>query len=110
MIQYVGLDVAMDETKVHVLDGDGKRVWRGKPVLVTRDTTERPEAIEVGCAKLVGTDEQYLVEQMTQLLDEPEAYRQMSRVTNPYGDGQASGRIVARLLGDAIEADDGKPV
>jgi UDP-N-acetylglucosamine 2-epimerase len=82
----------------------------GKPVLVTRDTTERPEAIEAGCAKLVGTDEQYLFEQMTQLLDEPEAYRQMSRVANPYGDGQASGRIVARLLGDATEAEDGKPV
>jgi UDP-N-acetylglucosamine 2-epimerase len=76
----------------------------GKPVLVTRDTTERPEAIEAGCAKLVGTDEEYLVDQMNQLLNEGEAYRQMSHVANPYGDGRASGRIVARLLGNANSA------
>jgi UDP-N-acetylglucosamine 2-epimerase len=70
----------------------------GKPVLVTRDTTERPEAMEHGLAKLVGTDEQRLFNEMQALLDDPEAYRRMSRVENPYGDGLASRRIAARLV------------
>src|SRR5262249_10353144 len=72
----------------------------GKPVLVTRDTTERPEAMELGLAKLVGTDERLLFDQMTALLDDPREYRRMSRVENPYGDGLASGRIAERLLAD----------
>jgi len=66
-------------------------------VLVTRDTTERPEAMEHGLAKLVGTDEQRLFDEMQALLDDPQAYRRMSRVENPYGDGLASCRIAARL-------------
>jgi len=70
----------------------------GKPVLVTRDTTERPEAMEHGLAKLVGTDEQRLLDGMQALLDDPQAYRQMSRVENPYGDGFASCRIAAQLV------------
>jgi UDP-N-acetylglucosamine 2-epimerase (non-hydrolysing) len=69
----------------------------GKPVLVTRETTERPEAMELGLARLVGTDEQRLYDAMSTLLDEPEAYRRMSHVANPYGDGRASGRIADRL-------------
>jgi UDP-N-acetylglucosamine 2-epimerase (non-hydrolysing) len=69
----------------------------GKPVLVTREATERPEAMQQGLAKLVGTNELLLFEAMTTLLDDPEAYRRMSRVTNPYGDGLASRRIVERL-------------
>jgi UDP-N-acetylglucosamine 2-epimerase len=69
----------------------------GKPVLVTRDTTERPEAMEHGLAKLVGTDDRQLFAQMEALLDDPQAYRRMSRVENPYGDGLASHRIAARL-------------
>src|SRR5262249_49947530 len=72
----------------------------GKPVLVTRDTTERPEAMEHGMAKLVGTDERLLFDEMQALLDDPQAYRRMSRVENPYGDGFASGRIAARLIAD----------
>ena len=70
----------------------------GKPVLVTRETTERPEAMEHGFAKLVGTDEQRLFGEMQALLDDPQAYRRMSRVENPYGDGLASCRIAARLV------------
>jgi UDP-N-acetylglucosamine 2-epimerase len=69
----------------------------GKPVLVTRDTTERPEAMELGLAKLVGTDEGLLFDQMTALLDDSQAYRRMSRIENPYGDGFASSRIALRL-------------
>jgi len=72
----------------------------GKPVLVTRDTTERPEAMEHGLAKLVGTDDQRLFDEMQTLLDDPLAYRRMSRVENPYGDGLASRRIAARLVAD----------
>jgi UDP-N-acetylglucosamine 2-epimerase (non-hydrolysing) len=73
----------------------------GKPVLVTRETTERPEAMELGLAKLVGTDEDLLFSQMTALLDDPDAYSRMSRVANPYGDGRASVRIARQLMGDA---------
>ncbi len=69
----------------------------GKPVLVTREATERPEAMELGLAKLVGTNEQLLFEAMSALLDDPEAYRRMSRVANPYGDGLASRRVAERL-------------
>jgi UDP-N-acetylglucosamine 2-epimerase (non-hydrolysing) len=73
----------------------------GKPVLVTRETTERPEAMELGLAKLVGTDEDLLFSQMTALLDDPDAYSRMSRVANPYGDGRASVRIARQLMADA---------
>lgn len=73
----------------------------GKPVLVTRETTERPEAMEFGLAKLVGTDERLLFDEMSALLDNPEAYRRMSQVRNPYGDGQAGYRIAARLATEA---------
>lgn len=72
----------------------------GKPVLVTRDTTERPEAMELGLATLVGTDQQRLYNAMCTLLDQPEAYERMSRVANPYGDGKASGRIADRLVAE----------
>jgi len=72
----------------------------GKPVLVTRDATERPEAMEHGLAKLVGTDDRRLFDEMQRLLDDPQAYRRMSRVENPYGDGFASRRIAAQLIAD----------
>lgn len=72
----------------------------GKPVLVTRGTTERPEAMELGLARLVGTDEELIHDAMSTLLDDAEAYRRMSRVANPYGDGRASERIADRLAGE----------
>jgi len=70
-------------------------------VLVTRETTERPEAMELGLARLVGTDEELLFSAMTALLDDPDAYARMSRVANPYGDGRASSRIARELLAEA---------
>src|SRR5262249_43963412 len=73
----------------------------GKPVLVTRDTTERPEAAEHGLAKLVGTDEQRLFNEMQTLLDDPQAYRRVGRVEKPYGEGFGGRRIAARLLVEA---------
>src|SRR5215472_8767908 len=69
----------------------------GKPVLVTRDTTERPEALELGLARLVGTDEERLFSAMSTLLDDPDFYARMGRIENPYGDGYASRRIAERL-------------
>lgn len=70
----------------------------GKPVLVTRDTTERPEAIAAGTARLVGTAAEDLVRHVCELLDDPAAYAQMAQAKNPFGDGKASGRIVDHIL------------
>ena len=69
----------------------------GKPVLVLRNKTERPEAVEAGTVKLVGTDEERIVAEATRLLDDSEEYRRMTRVHNPYGDGQACRRIADLL-------------
>ncbi|KNH10006.1 UDP-N-acetylglucosamine 2-epimerase [Candidatus Burkholderia brachyanthoides] len=69
----------------------------GKPVLVMRDTTERPEAVVAGIVRLVGTCTQRIVEETTHLLDDAEAYQRMSRATSPYGDGRASERIASVL-------------
>jgi UDP-N-acetylglucosamine 2-epimerase (non-hydrolysing) len=69
----------------------------GKPVLVMREKTERPEAVEAGTVKLVGTDEERIVAEAIRLLDDSVEYRRMTRVHNPYGDGQASRRIAAIL-------------
>jgi len=66
----------------------------GKPVLVLRRTTERPEAVEAGTARLIGTDSVDIVAEASRLLDDPAAYEAMARAHNPFGDGQASGRIV----------------
>lgn len=75
----------------------------GKPVLVLRDETERPEAVEAGVARLVGTDERRIVGETARLLDDPAWYRQMARGASPYGDGLAAGRIVA-AIGRCLEA------
>jgi len=69
----------------------------GKPVLVLREKTERPEAVEAGTVKLVGTDVSRIVQETTLLLDRPEEYQRMSRTHNPYGDGHACERIEAVL-------------
>jgi UDP-N-acetylglucosamine 2-epimerase (non-hydrolysing) len=65
----------------------------GKPILVLRDKTERPEAVEAGTVRLVGTDSRKIIEQADRLLDDRSAYQAMARVHNPYGDGRASERI-----------------
>jgi UDP-N-acetylglucosamine 2-epimerase (non-hydrolysing) len=74
-----------------------------KPVLVLRDMTERPEAIEAGAAKLIGTDADRIYSETIRLIEEPKSYHRMSSAINPYGDGQASQRIVQFLLGQPIE-------
>jgi UDP-N-acetylglucosamine 2-epimerase (non-hydrolysing) len=65
----------------------------GKPVLVMRDTTERPEGVAAGTLKLVGTDEETIYREFSELLTNPDAYHAMSNAANPYGDGRASERI-----------------
>lgn len=72
----------------------------GKPVLVMRDTTERPEAVAAGTVKLIGTDSAALVKAALDLLDDAQAYQAMSQAHNPYGDGQAAQRIAALLAGE----------
>jgi UDP-N-acetylglucosamine 2-epimerase len=69
----------------------------GVPVLVLRQVTERPEALEAGTARLVGTDRQRILEAARRLLRDPAAHAQMAHAAKPYGDGRASSRIVAAL-------------
>ncbi|WP_165171535.1 non-hydrolyzing UDP-N-acetylglucosamine 2-epimerase [Adlercreutzia sp. ZJ242] len=70
----------------------------GKPVLVMRDTTERPEGVEAGTLKLVGTDEDVICREFSRLLDDEAAYAEMSHASNPYGDGHACPRIIQALM------------
>jgi UDP-N-acetylglucosamine 2-epimerase (non-hydrolysing) len=74
----------------------------GKPVLVLRDTTERPEAIEAGVARLVGTHPHVVYRATSELLDDPFAYARMAQAKNPFGDGRAAARIVD-ILSDRFE-------
>ncbi|WP_269451863.1 UDP-N-acetylglucosamine 2-epimerase [Tessaracoccus coleopterorum] len=69
----------------------------GKPVLVLRENTERPEAVTAGTVKLIGTDLDAIVENSVRLLDDPAAYAAMANAVNPYGDGDAAGRSVAAI-------------
>jgi UDP-N-acetylglucosamine 2-epimerase (non-hydrolysing) len=76
----------------------------GKPVLVMRDTTERPEAVDAGTVKLVGTNHPLIVREATTLLDDAQAYERMARAHNPYGDGLATKRIIETIaLGDFLK-------
>lgn len=93
----------MNEADVIVTDSGGiqeEAPGLGKPVLVTRNTTERPEAVDAGTVRLVGTDTDDLVEQVNLLLDDNEIYLQMARAHNPYGDGKAAGRILDALISE----------
>ena len=69
----------------------------GKPVLVMRDTTERPEGIAAGTAKLVGADAATIIAEVSRLLEDAAAYRAMSEAVNPYGDGHAAERILVAI-------------
>jgi UDP-N-acetylglucosamine 2-epimerase (non-hydrolysing) len=75
----------------------------GVPVLVMRETTERPEGVDAGTLKLVGTETQHIVEEANRLLDDPSAYVEMAKAANPYGDGHAAERIVKALLERQVE-------
>jgi UDP-N-acetylglucosamine 2-epimerase (non-hydrolysing) len=75
----------------------------GKPVLVLRERTERPEGVEAGVARLVGVDRRRIVEETRRLLTDPAAYRAMANAVNPYGDGRAAARIASALVGEDFE-------
>ena len=70
----------------------------GVPVLVLRDVTERPEGVQAGTVRLVGTRAQHIVNEVCGLLDDPHAHAVMAQAANPYGDGKAAGRIVQAIL------------
>ena len=90
----------MDKSHFIITDSGGVQEEApslGKPVLVMRDTTERPEALEAGTVKLVGTDPQKIIQEAQKLLDDTIEYERMSKAHNPYGDGKACERILEFL-------------
>jgi UDP-N-acetylglucosamine 2-epimerase len=100
-LDYVPFIAMMRHAYLIVTDSGGiqeEAPGLGKPVLVTRDTTERPEAVTAGTAKLVGTGTETLIAAASELLDSAAAYGRMAQAVNPFGDGKAAERIVARLL------------
>jgi len=97
---YLPFVYLMDRAYLIITDSGGVQEEApslGIPVLVMRDTTERPEAVEAGTVKLVGTDAEKIVSEASRLLEDKDAYDSMSRAHNPYGDGHACGRIVKAL-------------
>lgn len=100
-LEYLSFVYLMEKASIVLTDSGGiqeEAPGLGKPVLVMRDTTERPEALEAGTVKLVGTDYNKIVNEVSILLDNPAEYEQMSKAVNPYGDGMACERIVETLL------------
>lgn len=96
-LQYLEFVYLMEKSAIVLTDSGGiqeEAPGLGKPVLVMRDTTERPEAVDAGTVKLVGTDYNEIVDNVSELLDNPIAYEKMSKAVNPYGDGKACSRIV----------------
>ena len=99
-LDYLDFVYLMEKSFIVLTDSGGiqeEAPGLGKPVLVMRDTTERPEALEAGTVRLVGTDYERIVSEVSWLLDNPEHYDAMSHAVNPYGDGKACGRIVEKL-------------
>ncbi|WP_138606955.1 non-hydrolyzing UDP-N-acetylglucosamine 2-epimerase [Pseudoalteromonas sp. US3C1013] len=97
---YLPFVYLMNQAHIIVTDSGGVQEEApslGKPVLVMRDTTERPEAVEAGTVKLVGTDKARIVNEVNNLLTNAQEYQSMSRAHNPYGDGKACERIVAKI-------------
>ena len=100
-LEYLSFVYLMEKSTIVLTDSGGiqeEAPGLGKPVLVMRDTTERPEALEAGTVKLVGTDYDRIMTEVSKLLEESEYYEQMSKAVNPYGDGLASDRIVKELM------------
>ena len=100
-LEYVEFVYLMEKSSIVLTDSGGiqeEAPGLGKPVLVMRDTTERPEALEAGTVKLVGTDFNKIVTEVSMLLEDDNAYEKMSKAVNPYGDGMACGRIDAEFL------------
>lgn len=99
-LEYLSFVYLMEKSTIVLTDSGGiqeEAPGLGKPVLVMRDTTERPEALEAGTVKLVGTDFDKIVSEVSDLLDDAALYNKMSKAVNPYGDGLACQRIISRL-------------
>ena len=99
-LQYLEFVYLMNKSTIVLTDSGGiqeEAPGLGKPVLVMRDTTERPEALSSGTVHLVGTNYNKIISEVSALLDDSEAYDCMSRAINPYGDGKACERIVHLL-------------
>ena len=99
-LEYLSFVYLMEKSAIVLTDSGGiqeEAPGLGKPVLVMRDTTERPEALSAGTVRLVGTDYNKIVDGVSVLLDDEAVYEQMSKAVNPYGDGLACGRIVRKI-------------
>ena len=100
-LEYLSFIYLMEKSAIVLTDSGGiqeEAPGLGKPVLVMRDTTERPEALDAGTVKLVGTSYDKIVSEVSLLIEDPAIYEKMSKAVNPYGDGQACRRIVSTLL------------
>ena len=100
-LEYLSFVYLMEESTIVLTDSGGiqeEAPGLGKPVLVMRDTTERPEALEAGTVKLVGTDYDKIVNEVSILLDDKVRYEEMSKAVNPYGDGKACTRIINMFI------------
>lgn len=105
-LEYLSFVYLMEKSNIVLTDSGGiqeEAPGLGKPVLVMRDTTERPEALEAGTVKLVGTDYEMIVNEVSALLDDQAHYDAMSKAVNPYGDGKACERIVRVMQGNEVE-------
>ena len=100
-LDYLDFVFLMSKSTLVLTDSGGiqeEAPGLGKPVLVMRNTTERPEALEAGTVRLVGTNKELIVSEVSRLLDDPEHYRKMSQAVNPYGDGNAARRILQSII------------
>ena len=105
-LQYLEFVYLMEKSTIVLTDSGGiqeEAPGLGKPVLVMRDTTERPEALKSGTVHLVGTNHDLIVSEVSMLLDDEKAYEKMSKAVNPYGDGLACSRIVRALNGEPVD-------
>lgn len=105
-LQYLEFVYLMEKSTVVLTDSGGiqeEAPGLGKPVLVMRDTTERPEALKSGTVHLVGTNHDLIVSEVSMLLDDEKAYEKMSKAVNPYGDGKACDRIVRALNDEEVD-------
>lgn len=99
-LEYLPFVYLMSQSYLVLTDSGGiqeEAPGLGKPVLVMRDTTERPEALEAGTVKLVGTDKVRIIEEVTRLINDKSYYQSMSKANNPYGDGQACNRLLIKI-------------
>ena len=105
-LQYLEFVYLMEKSTIVLTDSGGiqeEAPGLGKPVLVMRDTTERPEALKSGTVHLVGTNHDLIVGEVSTLLNDAQAYEKMSKAVNPYGDGKACNRIVRALNGEPVD-------